>query len=674
LANRLDSRRKRYIVSLLMTLLIVLVLLYPTTTATAISVSIKGLQGATVPQGDTQDFNIDLTIETGERVPISTVRVTIDLPNGTSFTYDFPLTGGTKAIITLNTPQSFNDTYGYGYGYWYDQGPLYGYGYGYFPPTGYGYGYYQDGTGYGFYGLQTLRWDASLRAWDNAGNLPDGEYKIRVQVQSNGAWWGGPPTETTFTITAAAPVITIISPKGTYTVDSVPTSLPLEYTVDRPTDWVGYSLDSAPNVTLVGNTTLTDLSEGSHSLTVYANDTAGNMGSSTASFTVSLPGPPPPPPPPPPPAAKPDLEPTLIEVTPSVPIEGEESTVEVTVNNTGTEDANAFNVTLKADEALVQTMSVVSLAEDDSISLSFTWTPADAATYELTATVDPEDAVDESDEANNDISLTVTVREVPPPPLPDLTVEFIDLPEEFEAEKTYEIKAVVRNIDGADAPRFSVRLEADDTGVQTLSVDSLAVEESITLTFRWTPPEPDTYELTVIVDPGDLIEELDETNNTDSATVTVEEVPVPVLLPDLTVEFVDLPEEFEAGRTYAIRAQVRNIGEGDAETFNVALKANGASVQQIEVESLAAGASTTLAFTWTPGEFFPGDYTLAVTADSGNDVTEADETNNIATTEVTVSPKPREVIWYEQWGPVIAGAVTIIIIVIIAIVITRQRR
>jgi len=666
LPNRLDSKRKRYILSLLMTMLIVLVLLYPTTTATAISVSIKGLQGATVPKGSTQDFDIDVMIETGERVPISTVRVTIDLPNGTSLTYDFPLTGGSEAILTLGTPQSFNDTVGYGYGYWYDEGPLYGYGYGYFPPTGYGYGYYQDGIGYGFRGLQTLRWDATLT---NTVGLPEGEYKIRVQIQSNGVWWGGPPTETTFTI------ITVVT--HTLTVDST------------PVDGISFAIDGA-RVTPYSD----QLPEGTYTVVMPSSHTVGTTtynfvkweDDSTArsrtielttdmalTATYEIPAPPPPPPPPPPPA-KPDLEPTSIEVTPSVPIEGEESTVNVTVENTGTEDAGAFNVTLEADDVTVQTLLVDGLAIDESITLSFTWTPADAATYELTATADPEDAIDESAETNNDISLTVTVREVPPPPLPDLTVEFIDLPEEFEAGKTYEIKAIVRNIDGADAPRFSVRLESDDTGVQTLSVDSLAVDESVTLTFRWTPPEPDTYELTVIVDPGDLIEELDETNNTDSATVTVEEVPVPVLLPDMTVEFADLPEEFVAGRTYGIRAQVRNIGEGDAGTFNVELRANGASVQEIEVEGLAAGADTTLTFTWTPGEFFPGDYTLTVTADSGNDVTEADETNNIATTEVTVSPKPREVIWYEQWGPIIAGAVTIIIIVIIAMVITRQRR
>jgi len=129
-----------------------------------------------------------------------------------------------------------------------------------------------------------------------------------------------------------------------------------------------------------------------------------------------------------------------------------------------------------------------------------------------------------------------------------------------------------------------------------------------------------------------------------------------------------------AGRSYGIKAQVRNIGENESGTFYVELKANGASVQEIEVESLAAGASTTVTFTWTPEELFPGDYTLTVTVDPEDDVAEADETNNTATTEVTVSPKPREVIWYEQWGPIIAGAVTIVIIVIIAVVITRQRR
>jgi hypothetical protein len=50
---------------------------------------------------------------------------------------------------------------------------------------------------------------------------------------------------------------------------------------------MGYSIDNKANATISGNTTLTELSSGKHSLTIYSNDTAGNMGSSeTIYFTV----------------------------------------------------------------------------------------------------------------------------------------------------------------------------------------------------------------------------------------------------------------------------------------------------------------------------------------------------------------------------------------------------
>ena len=56
--------------------------------------------------------------------------------------------------------------------------------------------------------------------------------------------------------------------------------------MNEPTDWVGYSLDGAANVTLTGYTTLKNLGLGSHGLIVYANDTSGNMGSRFVSFNV----------------------------------------------------------------------------------------------------------------------------------------------------------------------------------------------------------------------------------------------------------------------------------------------------------------------------------------------------------------------------------------------------
>ena len=84
----------------------------------------------------------------------------------------------------------------------------------------------------------------------------------------------------------ASPSISIISPENTtYTVGSVSQT----FAVSVPTIWNGYSLDGQGNVTITGNATLTGLSEGSHSLTIYAKDTAGNTGASeTIYFSIKI--------------------------------------------------------------------------------------------------------------------------------------------------------------------------------------------------------------------------------------------------------------------------------------------------------------------------------------------------------------------------------------------------
>jgi hypothetical protein len=64
----------------------------------------------------------------------------------------------------------------------------------------------------------------------------------------------------------------------------------LNFTTNRPVDWVGYSLDGQYNVTVNGNTSLSGLAVGLHNVTVYANDSLGNVGSSeTVNFTVAEP-------------------------------------------------------------------------------------------------------------------------------------------------------------------------------------------------------------------------------------------------------------------------------------------------------------------------------------------------------------------------------------------------
>jgi N-acetylneuraminic acid mutarotase len=79
-----------------------------------------------------------------------------------------------------------------------------------------------------------------------------------------------------------APTVQITSPENkTYIQTS------LDFTVSRVTEWVGYSIDNQPNVTITTETPLTNLHQGTHNVTIYANDSLGNMGSSnTVHFSI----------------------------------------------------------------------------------------------------------------------------------------------------------------------------------------------------------------------------------------------------------------------------------------------------------------------------------------------------------------------------------------------------
>lgn len=91
------------------------------------------------------------------------------------------------------------------------------------------------------------------------------------------------------TYDGTVPEIALISLKnGSYYESSVP----LEISVSELVFWMHYKIDNETSAEISGNTTISGLSLGLHSLTVYAADEAGNTGASeTVYFTVKLPDP-----------------------------------------------------------------------------------------------------------------------------------------------------------------------------------------------------------------------------------------------------------------------------------------------------------------------------------------------------------------------------------------------
>ena len=91
------------------------------------------------------------------------------------------------------------------------------------------------------------------------------------------------------TYDGTAPEIVLKSPKN---VTYYSSSITLEFSTNESVSWMGYKLDNNTVVEVTGDTTVSGLSLGSHTLTIYATDVAGNTGASeTVCFTMAEPEP-----------------------------------------------------------------------------------------------------------------------------------------------------------------------------------------------------------------------------------------------------------------------------------------------------------------------------------------------------------------------------------------------
>ncbi|CAI8220240.1 MAG: Serine protease AprX [Methanobacteriota archaeon] len=80
------------------------------------------------------------------------------------------------------------------------------------------------------------------------------------------------------------------------------------------------------------------------------------------------------------------------------------------------------------------------------------------------------------------------------------------------------------------------------------------------------------------------------------------------------------------GEEVQLSYEIRNIGNTEANNFDVELKVDGASVDSYEL-SLGTGAKTVLTWDWTPDS--SGVKEISIHADSNDDLEETDEINNI---------------------------------------------
>lgn len=233
---------------------------------------------------------------------------------------------------------------------------------------------------------------------------------------------------------------------------------------------------------------------------------------------------------------------------------------------------------------------------------------------------------------------------------PDLTIASIsfDKPSPTEGE-IISAEVVVKNVgkkDFAASSTMPLHVGVFD-GAKSLAdhIDaaaSIPVDKTLTLKIPFTVPLASSLKATV--DPKGNVGEAKEDNNDASATLTVAAKPKP----DLIVDGLTLAQAADGISTVSV--VVKNAGNADASAFQVGLRKvttppstrlpDPNDLGAKSAASLAAGASTTLAFTLALDK---ATYKLAATADTLLQVVESTETNNERTADLTVPnvlPKP----------------------------------
>ena len=338
-------------------------------------------------------------------------------------------------------------------------------------------------------------------------------------------------------------------------------------------------------------------------------------------------------------------------VTAPAPAEaGENIEIAVTIRNLG--EAAAPESLLRVLDGLplaagssIGAAPVPPIGVGEAITVSVFWDTTGAeGSHTIVAIADADFAIDEGEaERNNEAVLDLEVTG-PLPPGPDFAFGPLTVEPSFMSfvPQAATLRVVARNL-GVDSAVAEVAVFDGDIGTPALATQRVSIDgrSSTIVDFTFELPTPGSRSLIVIADPVDLIVETDETNNQARVAVTD---------PQNTFDIGFLPEEVGVsaasvivGEPIDVTATVRNHGTAPVVDLPVVLgrrQTGGLTELTRTLVSLAPGASTTVALSWTTS-FTGSPAELRVEADPFDLIAELDETNNGVDIDVDIAASAR---------------------------------
>jgi uncharacterized repeat protein (TIGR01451 family) len=206
--------------------------------------------------------------------------------------------------------------------------------------------------------------------------------------------------------------------------------------------------------------------------------------------------------------------------------------------------------------------------------------------------------------------------------------------------ETITITAKVKNTGPAQASSVTVQFHNGDPDsggllIGEAAISSIPAYSNAQANISWTIPAALSYTIFARIDPANIVDELNETDNTASKNLTS------ATLPDLSITSADItftPAVPTPGQSVTMTAIVRNTGETAAGNVTVEFYdgdplSGGVLIGNATVPSIAAGGFAGIQLTT---EFIAGNHSIHIVTDSSNSIAESNETNNTATNVLQV--------------------------------------
>ncbi len=360
-------------------------------------------------------------------------------------------------------------------------------------------------------------------------------------------------------------------------------------------------------------------------------------------------------------ARRAELHPESLVLAPPSPVSaGQGVRASATIWNSGTIDAERFQVELAAslDGGATWTpfalVEVPSLARGEKRVVEGHLAAAGpvAARYLVRTFVDSKNQVEEEDETNNLLvtSLSVGAPTAPGPIQANLTVSDLQAsvpsPQRGPAQVCAEISNVGQGPAGEFLVEFSYRPQAGPfIQFSTKSLPGLGPGQSVSLceTLDTTGLPLGSLEVKVAVDPANWVTELDETDNERIRTLAPTPLPQWADLTPIAWR-LDPPSPVDQGTSALVCVKVANLGAGTAGPFTVSYAyslTSYVSFATATVPGLRGGGEIELCRALDTSSLAPGTYAVRVTVDPDRRVAEQNENNNELSAYFTVNVPPR---------------------------------